>query len=488
MPTNKNNVHVMYSTMLTVGDRKLTPEMQHRIFNHAVSVTDIALLRHLAQYSGLTKEVDDLLAKRTELDVLVAWACRKDRSVAELEKRLLKEKRVSALLPLASTRGLEQRVYETIGRISSVHLCHALADNPSLSDDLRKKKLVEFAKHVPRGAHTQHTNTLVKMVENGTNVPTQTSIYEAIALTSNVAPYLTACLESKVLSTKALDAILSKIEVIYRVCEDGLSQQTSRFFQSLAAYPLNSAQQQVMLTGMETLTASIGTSWRAMHYKEIVERLKNHDSEYETVFASFVSSRDAQEAVLLLESLEHRVKSLGAQSSQASSIVHNEFAKIVRAVAGHDYLPSQAVTRFVSEMGHAEVAAVCSRMEQNGNTNGILDILDATRSPEILLHSLSDEDVVVRAYAARRVASGRDNPSWLSLTGTMLRDHNLAYASLSYEQLLRCMARSQPLQVLVESEMLKLLTSEDAWNVFYVLAKDFNGTLPQLLQASVKLV
>lgn len=489
MPTNESNVHTMYSLMLTSNTaHEVTAEMQRRIYDHAVSVKDTALLKKLTEYSGLVKEIDNLLAKRTELDVLVAWACRKDRSTAELEKRLLKEKRVNALLPLASSPGLEQRVYITIARISSILLCEALASNPSLNDDLRKSKLVEFAKHIPRGAYTQHGSILRKMIEKGTSIETQTSFYEAIALSSSTAPYLTVCLDSKILSASAVDAILSKIERIYGACEDRLGSHTSKFFQTLSVYPLSFAQQQTLLKGMMKIVDHTGKSWHARPYQDILERLQNHDSEYETVFASFVSCRDPKEASSILESLEYGVKSRGVNSSQGSAIRHDETVRIMRAVAQHAYLPREVVLKYVREMGSSELDSVCSRMERNKDTDGILDLLDAVHSPEALLLSIENEDVIIRAYVSRRATKGLENPAWLSLSATMLKDPNLAYTSLSYPQLLRSMSRSQALRTLVESEMTKSLTSDDAWNVFYVLAKDFNGTLPRLLEASVKLV
>ena len=489
MPTNESNVHTMYSLMLTSNTAHVvTAEMQHRIYDHAVSIADTTLLKKLAEYSGLVKEIDNLLAKRTELDVLVAWACRKDRSTAELEKRLLKEKRVNALLPLASSQGLEQRVYATVARVSSIHLCKALASNPSLNDDLRKSKLVEFAKHMPRGASASHGSALQKMIDNGTSMETRTSFYEAIALSSNVAPYLAVCLDSKVLSASAVDTILSKIERIYGACRDSLQSQTSQFFQTLSMYPLSFAQQQTLLKGMEQIVALAGKSWYGRPYQDILERLQNHDSDYETVFASFVSCCDPLEASSLLENLEYMTKSHRANSSQGGNIRHDETVRIMRAVTLHAYLPKEVILRYVRDMGSSELVSVCSRMERNKDTDGILDILDAVNSPEMLLRSIANEDAIVRAYVSRQAAKGLENPTWLSLTAAMLKDHDLAYTSLPYTQLLRCMSRSQTLRTLVESEMTKSLTSDAAWNVFHVLAKDFNGTLPRLLEASVKLV
>ena len=489
MPANENNIHIMYSMMLTSGaSHAVTAEMQRRIYEYAVSVRDTALLTKLVEYSGLVKEIDNLLAKRTELDVLVAWACRKDRSTAELEKRLLKEKRVSALLPLASSTGLEQRVYTTIARISSIQLCQALASNPSLNNDLRKSKLVEFAKHIPRGGYTQHGSTLTKMIETGTTMETQASFYEAIALSSNVAPYLMACLDSKTLPASAVDVILSKTERIYGVSKDKLESQTSKFFQTLAVYPLSLAQQQVLLKSIEVIAGHVGKSWHGRVYQDILEKLQNHDSDYETEFASFVSCCDPKESFALLESLEYTLKSLGASSSQGSSIRHDQTARLVRAVAQHAYLPWVVVLKYVSAMGSSEVDMVRSRLERNEDTDGLLDLLDVVNSPDMLLRTLKNEDTVVRAYVSRRAKKDLENPAWLSLSASMLNDPVLAYTSLPYPQLLRCMSRSQSLRVLVESEMTKSLTSEDAWNVFYVLAKDFSGTLPRLLEASVKLV
>ena len=61
MPTNESNVHTMYSLMLTSDTAHVvTAEMQHRIYDHAVSIADTTLLRKLAEYSGLVKEIDNL--------------------------------------------------------------------------------------------------------------------------------------------------------------------------------------------------------------------------------------------------------------------------------------------------------------------------------------------------------------------------------------------------------------------------------------------
>lgn len=489
MPTysNLSNLSKMYHLLLENGSGVLSPNIQRKICDYALSSRDTALLKKLAEYPGLTKEVDNILGRENDLAILVAWASRKDRDVADLEKRLLKEKRVNALLPLASVTGLDQKVYSTVARIDSIHLTGALAGNPSVADDLRKRKLVEYAKRLPRGGSNPHVATLKKMVENGSSPESQASFYEAIAMTSNVAPYLEACLNSKVISSAAIDSILERIPVIYEMSGSSLDRHTAKFFHVLATVQLNPTQHKSLLAGMEKIVDSVKSSWRVRPYQDILETIKYSDAEYDAVYERFVSCQDADESALLLDELKHRVASRGAGSSQSASIRHNEMARMVRAVASHRYLPVDKTLAYTSEMTESELQDLLARMEAGNDMESMVALLDAVRVPERVLYGACDPHALVKAYVAKRESKGFPNPLWLASCGPMVKDANLAYASLSYEHLLVCMGRNLELRAMVAAEMEKHLVSQEMWEVFHSLAKDFTGKLSQLLSVSVNI-
>lgn len=76
MPTynNLSNLSKMYYLLMENGGGVLSPNIQRKIFDYALSSRDTVLLKRLAEYPGLTKEVDNLLARENDLAILVAWA------------------------------------------------------------------------------------------------------------------------------------------------------------------------------------------------------------------------------------------------------------------------------------------------------------------------------------------------------------------------------------------------------------------------------
>ena len=485
MPAN-NNLHVMYMALLTENSQHtVSPQMQQVIYDYAVGTKDTTLLTKLTSYSGLTFDMDVKLSKRNELDVLVAWACRKNRTTAELEKRLLREKRVSALLPLASRPGLEQAVYSTIARISSVHLCEALAKNSSVDENLRKTKIVEFAKNVPRGAYGPHASKLKSMIENETSQQTYSTFYEAVARTSNVAPYLTACLTTGLVSSEAITIILDKLSIIFTITSDRFANQGGDFVSALASQPLTQDQRLKLKTALEAYVGSRSNSWYMRQYTEALDKLKNHDASYETTFKEFVGSTDQKSAAHMLSMLKLALESASSNSTDRQ----NALSRLAQAVSMHKYLAPVAMLEYVHLMSRSDVEHLVLRLEKDKEEQTLLDVVDRANDKNATVSALRNEESIVRAYIKRLDSTNAAKPVWLSYTKTVNNDHELAYNTLAYANLLSRLKNYSKLNALIEFKMLETLGSNpDRWSAFNVLAADYEGTLPQLLETVNALV
>lgn len=488
MPARNHNVHILYMALLTENSQHtVSPQMQQVIYDYAVGTKDTDLLTKLTSYSGLTPDMDIKLSKRNELDVLVAWACNKNRTTSELEKRLLREKRVNALLPLASRPGLEQAVYATIARISSVHLCEALAKNPSVDENLRKTKIVEFAKNMPRGAYGSHAAKLKSMIENETSQQTCASLYEAVARTSNVAPYLTACLTTGLVSSEAVTIILDKLSSIFTITSDRFANQGGVFVSALASQPLTRDQHLKLKTALETYVGSGSNSWYMRQYVEVLDRLNNHDASYETTFKEFVDSTDQNSAAHTLSIL----KLVPQSTSTASNSVdrQNALSRLAQAVSMHKYLAPAAMLEYVHHMSRSDVEHLVRRLEKDKDEQTILDVIDRANDKNATVSALCNEESIVRAYIKRLNPTNSAKPAWLGFTKTVNNDPELAYTTLAYTNLLSRLRNYSKLNALIEFKMLEALGSNpDRWSAFNVLAADYEGTLPQLLETVNALV
>jgi len=136
----------MYLNMLEgVGRPHVSENTLVRIAAYATLHKDWELLANVAKAATIGTELDRQLGESDQLIVRIAWASNPGRPIDELTDKLLKDRRVALVQPLAAMENLDSAIYRILGKIKSTKLDETLAANPSVPSDLRIDKIRKIA-------------------------------------------------------------------------------------------------------------------------------------------------------------------------------------------------------------------------------------------------------------------------------------------------------------------------------------------------------
>lgn len=116
-----------------------SPDVLRRVVAYADRVGDTSLLCDVMRHPKLDKELEDALSKRTEADVLSAWASRSGRTTDELIARFSKEKRATLLSSLAKRGDLPDALYTQLAETELPTVCEEIALNAKAPIESRSK-------------------------------------------------------------------------------------------------------------------------------------------------------------------------------------------------------------------------------------------------------------------------------------------------------------------------------------------------------------
>jgi hypothetical protein len=133
----------LYTTLL--NSQRLGSETQRRILDLATIHKKTALVARLAKRADLAPEIDQALRKVTAAPVRAAWLARPGRPACEIEAFAMTETRVSVCEVIAAAPGLTSRVYEEMLSRDLIAVHAALAGNPDVSLDIRKRAALAVA-------------------------------------------------------------------------------------------------------------------------------------------------------------------------------------------------------------------------------------------------------------------------------------------------------------------------------------------------------
>lgn len=471
----------LYRGMLTVNDlsqEAITTEMQQRIHQYASKTHDHHLMAVLAHYPWLAKDVDDKLRESEDLTVLVAWATRPGRDSEELSGRLLGDKRVSALLPLAALPNLGAEVYQTIARVDSVKLAEVLAGNTSVPLDIRAAKVRQLVSKSPRGAYNDHVGKIHKICRcSGPNTPDQERrLYETIADTTKVIPYIIACLDKPYVRAQDLDRWIENLASYHEFDNREWQMKTGDLVTALSAQALTPGQRLKLLENAKSLVNANQNGWYTHGLKRAVETLGNFD---ENVAIAFSALDNATSTAEFKERLEH-LKRICSR---------DDMIRVGAICARNPYATGEIVMANIEKMSNRnDIEALAQRLEAAGDI-ATLVMVTARHSndsyPPMVVRHLENPKPVLDTYIERLKNEGRALPNWFAETDYIKTRPDLLVNGLQWSRLAKLLEREPALVKTVEATLIEQLgDAGSAWEALNTLAESFDGTLVDLVGAA----
>lgn len=471
----------LYRGMLTTNTDRgdaLTPEMQMRIHQYATKTRDGQLLAKLAHYTGLTPEVDALLRASDELVVLTAWATRPGRSGEELSARLLADKRVAALLPLAALADLGDSVYRTIARIDSTKLAEALAGNTSVPLDIRTAKIRQLVVKSPRGAYNDHVGGLHKLCRcSGPNTPEQErKLYETVADHTKVIPYIIACLAKPYVRESDLDKWIDRLADYHNFDDRNWQTKTGNLVTALAAQPLSPGQRLRLLVNAEALVQANVNGWYTHDLRRAVEALGAFDENVAKAFSELDAATTAEE-------FDERLAALKSICSK------EDLPKVAAICARNPLAGPVAIMGIFAHMNvRDDLPKLASRLEHSGDVETLTVLMELgsrENHPPMLVRSLANPDPVLDRYVENVTARGELLPNWFAETPYIKKRPSLMVESLHWSKLAHLIEKDQSLIKCVEEAMTgRLKDANTAWEALNTLSENFEGSLLDLVGAA----
>jgi len=483
------SLEILYRNMLVNPDgNALSVEMQERIYRHCVARKDTPLLVTLAKYPYLDAGIDARIKDHDDLNVIVAWATRPKRTSTELTERLLSDKRVAVLKPLAALPDLPAEVYETIAKVDSANLAEILAGNPSVPLPIRIKKIREHVKRMPRGAGRRHDERLHALCKDPKGPNGEIGVanhaqpmYEAIAETTLVPSYVVACLSKQYIREKDLDRWVEHFDAIAANAGSDWSSQLASVITLIAAANTDDARQGRLVDKVQAYITRYGTGYRTGQVQAALNKIVSQDPELEQMFRDLVETTDPEQAGELVGTIRTRSKT------------NEDLTRLAGVVARHPHVPVKYGVSMLPLMqrGQSDDRTFFSRLEAMRDYETILEIIEIGNPhgyQPTILYSLSDTRTAMTYMIERYRESGMLLPGWASAHEPVKSNPEIAIEMLPWKRVSTSLAEIPGLAKLVETRIIAELGDNAVkWEAFNGLADGFDGNLEDLLGAATTL-
>lgn len=483
------SLDILYRNMLVgASENILSVEMQERIYRHCVARKDTPLLVTLAKYPYLDAGLDTRIKEHDDLNVIVAWATRPNRTSAELTARLLSDKRVAVLKPLAALPDLPAEVYQTIAKVDSANLAEILAGNPSVPLPIRIKKIREHVKRLPRGANNRHEERLHALCKDPKGPNGEIGVanhaqpmYEAIAETTLVPAYIVACLSKQYIREKDLDRWVENFDAISANAGSDWSGQLASIVTMIAAANTDDARQGRLIDKVQAYIAKHGTGYRTSQVQAALAKIVSQDAELEQMFRDFAEATDPARAGELVGMIRTRAKS------------NEDLNRLAGMVARHPSVPVKHGVEMLSLMqrGQKDDRTFFARLETMQDYETILEIIELGNpygyQPSIF-YSLSNPCKVMEYMIERYRERGMLLPGWATTQEPLKSNPEIAVEMLPWKRVSESILEIPGLARLVETRIIVVLGNDPVkWEAFNGLADGFDGNLEDLLGAATTL-
>lgn len=489
------------------GKQPLNPLFQVGMVRHLIAGKEFALLAKFAARPDVAPEADALVKECDNVEVIAGWASRPRCDTAQVLERLSDEKRVTALLPLASASNLPSEVYGMLLARQSPKLAKALLANTGLSTEVKEKFLPEFVaalEHRERGTYDYHrianfaaftgkdVDLLVKSLAFACD---PVLIVAGLERLEEEAPARLA---------EAVALVVSRIGDIIGTKKDEVESSAAARASGIPELLENLGAKELVPEQLKDVRAAL---------KTVSEQFQQHRCADLLLTAKFALSRKGREAladVLELGSTTDPVRAgklvkqlvTGGRASAGPY-----YLKARRAVVDNVGLPVELVLPLVADLGEDDLRILVSRWLERGDFESAAKILYEEYDVSEYIGHVKDATPIIEAVVRIAAAENDVIPGWVLEHEALLADPKLAISLLPWKALsdiedpeyadgfddeppaLRedpdaVNGAGQVTQAVHELIAASLGNDLHKWETFAALAEEFDGTLPDLLHAA----
>lgn len=474
-----------YERLIT-NTSPIEPVLQVRIIEHLVRTKEFALLGKLAARTDLSVEAEARVVSRNEAQVLAGWAVRPGRTHQELITRLAGEKRVSTLIPLAKMEGLPEEIYHEIGKRSSVKLTEALMTNPSVPAEIKLKLIDGIATLLDRKGSWYAAMAVEEAIGKDENLRRALAIHSC---RSRVV--VAALMVFPVELPKDLTANLIERLDLFVSSEASQNDQLAELLDRLAVQDLDAAQLKKLrplVNRLAKIEKSSPSYWGTPSYDSPKHLLSEKGRATAARIRELASSTDATRSQKILTEILVSPKA-------SEKLPYREAA--YTALSANTVLPASLVQPYLEHFSGYDTDRVVRTWCARGEIKALAELAgDGWGEPE-WLDSVADPRPILEQVVVLSRSRDEGLPHWLFTHPAVYTSPSTALMLLPWQSLHQVTSTpefgadrsvDQTKRDLVVDAAQKLIaermgTDPQKWEVFATLAGEFEGSLPELLDA-----
>lgn len=477
-----NAVTSFYERLIT-NPSPIEPVLQVRIIEHLIREKAVVLLGKFAARVDLSEEAEARVVSRNEAPVLAGWASRPGRTHDEIIHRLGNEKRVTTLLPLAKMHDLPVEIYFEIAKRPSVKITEALMVNPSVPEEIKLSRITEIAS-ILDGRSGWRADLGVAEVA-GKSATLLRALAEHACRPSIL---LTALADEPVeLPSGMIASLFERIDRFPKDDDARLADLLVRLsIQDLTTPQIKKLRTVVNLVVKQSKNSYwFGGSAACETAKHLLsEKGRKHAAQ----IRSLATSTDVEESQKLLREL------LGTTKSAANASYREA---VYPALAVNQVLPAETVKQYLDEFSGFDESRLVATWCARGEVKALAEkAFDAWSQPE-WLDTLKDPQPILEAVVALARSKDEPIPNWLMTHPVVYDRPETALTFLPWQSLYQVSnvpqyssdenvdVKKRDLVVDAAQKLIaeRMGTDPQKWEVFATLANEFEGTLPELLDA-----
>ena len=198
------NASTLYQTLISSAEPSV--ENQLRAFEYAARSKDTPILLRLLALPNLDSNIEEKISKRSEAEILAAWASKSTRTTEELITRFKNESRATLLTQLADKANLPTELYLTFAKMGKPTISTTLLKNASVP---KEAKIIAAKSAISGMKGSSTTQSKVSALFTGQD----SEVVSAALVHTNSLPAI-AALVDKVPTEQYLNAVNQLVKLV----------------------------------------------------------------------------------------------------------------------------------------------------------------------------------------------------------------------------------------------------------------------------------
>ena len=469
----RNTFSALFSSLLK-SPTALLPEIQARILSVLTAEQNTALLLAMLKRPDLDPAVDQAIGELDNPTVRSAWLARPGRTAEEIAAKTRNEKRARVLAAAATVPGLPEELYRSWSNHDGLSLTRALAANTSAPGDLRRKKIVELVEQLGSADGRGDRGVLAEACGD------DQELWQLVLRTAGGPAAILEALSALENPQEYVDLLLEKIPAMRGTHYE--YEDLACLYSRVADLPLNAKQREDLakLARNEKRrffreTGATSSAYTSGVFTEAIAKLGKQRAELDTLLRNIRRSSSARGITNLVKKAASLACKIDMIPALAQAVLENPatpeavaFRQLLE-IYHDDEETIRVVLRWESEGRYDRIARACRYVDWSTKPAWLARL----KNPEKLLPEMEKE------YAEQF----EELPDWLLDHPLFRDDPATALRLLPWNRVLQAKVPG------VLPEIQRLLAAhlggdETRWETATALSTEFEGTLPELLQAA----